>query len=112
MESETLEQHAAALRQRCRELEADLARARALARPRAVERYYSVSEAGMLLGFSGRWIRDRIRSGELAGVVECGAELRIPASGINAYLDRHQYLEAGIPARTAGELKRKRSRHD
>lgn len=107
METETLQEHAQALEERCRDLQARLCRAEALARPRAVERYYSVPETAMLLSFSERWVRDRIRAEEFAGVIEVGGELRIPASAINAFLARHERLEPGIPARTVGELKRK-----
>lgn len=108
---ESVEQHCATLRLRCRELEAELQRLRAAARPRAVEKYYSVAEVSVLLGFAERWVRDRIRDGRFAGVVDLGGHVRIPASSVNAYLEANpMFWEAGVPARSVGELRRKAGR--
>jgi hypothetical protein len=107
MQTETIEEHNARLMEAVQYWQGRAVRAEALARPRAVERYYSVPETAMLLSFSERWVRDRIRAEEFVGAVEAGGELRIPASAINAFLARHERLEPGIPARTVGELQRK-----
>ena len=110
-ETETIEAHNERLVEAVHYWQAEATRWKAQARPRAVEKHYSVGEAALLLGFSERWVRDRIRAGDFAGVIDCGSELRIPASSINAFLARHEYLEPGIPARTAGELRRKAAQH-
>lgn len=86
---------------------------------RAVEKYYSPQEAGWLLGFSERFIRDLAKSEELtlkepatgevvAEPVLIGGELRIPASCLNGYLARHPYrTDPGIKARNKAELLRR-----
>jgi hypothetical protein len=77
---------------------------------RAVEKYYSPREAGFLLGFEERWVRDRIKAGELPGTTEIGGEYRIPASAINAKIEAGLVRgpgELGTSARSVGELRRK-----
>ena len=86
---------------------------------RAVEKYYSPQEAGWLLGFSERFIRDLAKSEELtvkdgdsgeviAQPVFIAGELRIPASCLNAYIARHPYRsDPGIKARNRAELLRR-----
>lgn len=77
---------------------------------RAVEKYYSVGETALLLGFSERWVRDRINLGEFAGALLIDRDYRVPASGINGWADQHRVrsaAELGVPARSVGELRRK-----
>lgn len=84
---------------------------------RAVEMFYSPREVGLLLGFDEKWVRQRAQAGEftvrhgdqvVAEPVELSGELRIPASGVNAYLARHPYrYDAGVKARNKAELRRK-----
>jgi hypothetical protein len=94
----------------------------------AVEKYYSVAETCLLLGFCDKWVRDQVRAGafdppstepEAAEVVMIGKDIRIPASGINRFLGRHALRTAGeviagqgVFARSPGELKRKCRRLD
>ena len=80
----------------------------------AVEMYYTVGEVSLLLRLHERTVRERIHAREFgAGVVNLGgerADYRIPASGINAYLDRRRIFvedEPGIVGRSIGELRRK-----
>jgi len=76
---------------------------------RAVECYYTVQEVSLLLRFSERWVRERINEGAFgAGVRDINGDLRIPASGINAFLDsKPRFYDPGIKARNLGELRRK-----
>lgn len=82
----------------------------------AVEMYYTVDEVSMLLRLHERTVRQRIHDKDFGdGVVNLGgtlrADYRIPASGINSYLERRRiFLESdapGVPARSIGELRRK-----
>ena len=80
---------------------------------RAVEKYYSVTETCLLLSVSSDTVIRRMRAGEFGP--DCvnlgsaaGPDFRIPASGINAWLERCRvYTEPGIAARSVGELRRK-----
>jgi hypothetical protein len=80
---------------------------------RAVEKFYSVTETALLLSLSTDTILRRLKAGELGtDVVNLGSDeapdYRIPASGINAWLEsRRVFLEPGITARSVGELRRK-----
>jgi hypothetical protein len=85
---------------------------------KVIEKHYSPRELGFLLGFDEKWWRQRAQEGEFAVRDEHGhtisqpvmlaGELRIPASGVNAYLARNPYLyDAGIAARNHAELRRK-----
>lgn len=75
---------------------------------RAVEKYYSVGEVALLLGFSEKWVRTKISSGVFPGTVDCEGDIRVPASDVNAYLDSHRVFEpTPISARSEGELRRK-----
>jgi hypothetical protein len=86
----------------------------------AVEKYYSVNELIELLSVSEKTIRRRIKSGAFGKVVDVGTVtrpcIRVPATGVNAYLERHQvqrrsrpdvFEAMGMKARTAAELRRK-----
>lgn len=84
---------------------------------RAVEKYYSVAEACLLLSLCSKTVLERLKARELGeDVVNLGSEqrpdYRIPASGLNAWLDRRRVFSEtsfpnGIAARTPGELRRK-----
>lgn len=78
---------------------------------RALEKYYAISEVALLLGVSKRWVWDRIARKLLGDVVELdGGDVRIPASGVNSYLESRKYEPPGvngIAARTTGALRRK-----
>lgn len=93
----------AALKERVADLQARLARS-----PRAVEMYYSAEAVGLLLGFSSRWVRERIGAGDLLRCVELSGEWRVPASAVNEFLGRHELPQvSSVPARTVGELRRR-----
>lgn len=84
---------------------------------RAVEKFYSVREAALLLSVAEITILRRLKAREFGGdVANLGSaqrpDYRIPASGINGYLQRRRVFtesepEPGIAARTVGELRRK-----
>jgi predicted DNA-binding transcriptional regulator AlpA len=73
-----------------------------------VELYYSVPELEVLLRFSSAYLRKRIHAEEFPGTVNIDGDLRVPASAVNAWLERHGLATPrGLKARTAGELRRK-----
>lgn len=79
---------------------------------KAVEKYYTILEAALLLSVSTRTIERKVAARELGDVVNLGTidrpVYRIPASGLNAYLEAHKLsAEPGIAARSIGELRRK-----
>jgi len=84
---------------------------------RAVEKFYSVPETALLLSLCTKTVIEKLKARELGEeVVNLGTEqrpdYRIPASGINAWLNsRRVFSEAladpGIAARSVGELRRK-----
>lgn len=80
---------------------------------RAVEKFYSVEETALLLSLCTKTVLRQLKARELGDeVVNLGSEerpdYRIPASGINAWLNRRRvFSELGIAARTPGELRRK-----
>lgn len=85
-----------------------------------VEKYYSMNELTLLIGFGEKFWRHRCRNGELtltqgdvviSEPVEIAGELFAPASGVNAYLAQHPYrYDAGVRARNKAELQRKLTR--
>ena len=84
---------------------------------KAIEMYYSVPAAAVMLSLSTKTVLGKLKAGELGSdVVNLGSELRpdyrIPASGINAYLNSRRLFserahEPPIAARSVGELRRK-----
>jgi hypothetical protein len=76
---------------------------------RVLELYYTVTEVSLLLRMSEDWVRGQVHSGALTGAVSFGStSWRVPASSVNALLDRHQVAPAQpLIARTEGELRRK-----
>ena len=87
--------------------------------PRVVEKYYSPRELSCLLGFDEKFWRQRAKDGEftlftdgqtepVCTPLEISGELRIPATAVNAWLQRHPYrYDAGVKARNAVELRRR-----
>jgi hypothetical protein len=81
---------------------------------KAIEMYYSVDAASIMLSVCSKTILRKIKSGELGkDVVNLGSDerpdYRIPASGINGLLDARRIFSdpSPIAARTEGELRRK-----
>ena len=80
---------------------------------KAVEKFYSVAETALLLSLCTKTIIERLKAGDLgSAVVNLGSperpDYRIPASGINAWLEASRvFSEPGIAARSVGELRRK-----
>lgn len=77
-----------------------------------VEMHYTVEEVSLLLRLHRDTVVRRMKAGEFGQVANLGSEKqpdwRIPASGINAYIERrHLFHEPGIAARSVGELRRK-----
>ena len=81
---------------------------------RVIEKFYSVSECALLLSLCDKTVISKMKAREFgAGVVNVGSEARpdyrVPASGLNAWLEsRRVFCESpGISARTEPELRRK-----
>jgi len=83
---------------------------------RAIEKYYTIAQAAWQLELSGKTITQRMLAGEFGReIVNLGgegkaADWRIPASGLNAWLDTRRLFSAPpqpIAARSVGELRRK-----
>lgn len=80
---------------------------------RAVEKFYSVEETALLLSLCTKTVLERMKLGEFGDqVVNLGSPerpaYRVPASGINAWLEtRRVFLDFGVAARSTGELRRK-----
>jgi hypothetical protein len=86
---------------------------------KAVEMYYSIEQVALLVGLSTKTIGVKMHAGEFGrGVVNLGsdapggADYRIPASGVNAWLESRRLFSTGEPlpgvsARSIGELRRK-----
>lgn len=92
---------------------------------RVIELYYSVAELSFLLRFSDVTIRRRIKAGDfsppdsatgqpdLSNIKDISGDIRVPASGVNWFLDRHPLrYDAGIKARNTAELRRKMHKED
>lgn len=80
---------------------------------KAVEKFYSVAEVGLLLGLCTKTVLRKLKAKEFGDqVVDLATngrpDYRVPASGVNAYLESHRvFTEPGITARSVGELRRK-----
>lgn len=82
---------------------------------RAVEKFYSVAEVALLLGFCTKTVTKKLKAGDFGSeVVNLGSEqqpdYRAPASGVNSYLEARRIFlepEPGVAARSVGELRRK-----
>lgn len=73
------------------------------------DKYYSVSSVAYHLEMSKVWVLRRLKEGAFgSGVLDLDGDLRIPVSGLNAFLESHRrvYSEA-ISARNKAELRRK-----
>lgn len=82
----------------------------------AVEMFYTVNEAALLLKLHRSTVLDKMKAREFgAGVVNLGSneqpDYRVPASGLNDYLNKHlvfaEKTAPGLAARCDGELRRK-----
>ena len=79
---------------------------------KAVEMYYSVTEAAFLLRVCTKTVLGALKARALGDeVVNLGSparpDYRIPASGLNGYLAARRVFPApGTPARSPGELRR------
>lgn len=81
---------------------------------KAVEKYYTISDTSCFLALHPKTVTERMKAGALGpDCVNLGSpaapDYRIPASGINCYLDasRLAWEPGGIPARNIAELRRK-----
>jgi hypothetical protein len=86
---------------------------------RVCELYYSIADLSTLLRFAEKTLRAKIKAGDfsppgangepdLGNILEISGELRVPASGVNHFLDRHRLVyDVGVKARNLGELRRK-----
>lgn len=85
----------------------------------AVEMHYTVDQVALLVQLHPKTVIEKMKAGAF-GVYRDLADpnkeakkqshdYRIPASGINAYLDCHTPPQLGICARNEGELRRKAS---
>lgn len=91
-------------------------------RERVVEAYYTIGDLAVYLRLGERTICRKVQAGEfspggdLSNIKNLAPdgqrpELRIPASGVNWYLDNHPYSPVTpIKARSQGELRRKAGR--
>lgn len=89
---------------------------------KAVEKFYSVQDVGLLLTLCNKTVIVKLKALEFGKkVVNLGTDqrpdYRIPASGINDYLERRRVFtevtrDVGIAARTTGELRRKAATQD
>jgi hypothetical protein len=89
---------------------------------RVVEAYYTIGDLAVYLRLSERTVCRKVQEGEFSpggdlsnikNLAPKGSrpELRIPASGVNWYLDKHPYSPVTpIKARSQGELRRKAGR--
>jgi len=76
---------------------------------KAVEAYYSPQHLALLLQFSTKWVWAKIKAGEFGpGCILIGDDYRVPASGVNAFLERYHLRPAEpVVARNEQELRRK-----
>lgn len=81
---------------------------------KAVEMYYSVTETAFLLRCCTKTVLEKLRGREFGDqVVNLASaerpDYRIPASGLNAFLERRRVFTEppGVAARSEGELRRK-----
>lgn len=87
---------------------------------KAVEMYYTVAEVSLLVKLHPKTVIEKLKAGAFGNQVvdlakssaadaPASHDYRIPASGVNGYLDARRVFsfEIGIAARTEGELRRK-----
>lgn len=77
-----------------------------------IEKYYTVQQLGWLLELDAKTIRLKAHAGAFGDAVLNleGKDLRVPASGVNAYLENQRVFPRDvepIAARSVGELRRK-----
>lgn len=83
----------------------------------AVEMHYTVAEVALLLRLHPKTVIRKMKAMEFGQAYNLGTEQRpdwrLPACGINGYLERHRlFSEPGIAARSVGELRRKAARKE
>lgn len=75
--------------------------------------HYSVAEVAFLLRLCEKTVLRKLHDREFGeGVINVGGferpDYRIPASGVNAYVDKHKiFAELGIAARSAEDLRQR-----
>lgn len=79
---------------------------------KVVEMHYTALEVAMLLRLHRLTVVAKMKAGEFGQAYNAGTEKqpdwRIPASGVNAWLEsRRLFTELGVAARSGGELRRK-----
>lgn len=92
-----------------------------------VEKYYTAQEVAFLLGYSVAWVIEKAKASEFGAALFIAdreskgvrgractkGDWRIPASGVNAWIDRNKWQQSTVAlpqptaARTEGELRRK-----
>lgn len=77
---------------------------------RVVELYYTVGDLCTLLRYSDTWVKLRIKAGEFGpDVLDINGEYRIPASGVNTFLELRRFNPTTIkPHKRATFLRRMR----
>jgi hypothetical protein len=80
-------------------------------KPGMIEKYYRGKDVALLLDFSDKWVLQRVKAGDFGSCFYVAGDWRIPASGVNAFINRHAVARGvvgePVPARTEGELRRK-----
>ena len=80
------------------------------------ELYFSVPELSMLLKRSEDWVRKQVKASEfgpLGNILSLDGDLRIPASGVNFFTERHTLeYDPGIKARNLAELRRRMKKEE
>lgn len=71
------------------------------------EKYYTIADLCLLLSYSHKWIVQQIKDGKFGtGVLDINGEYRIPASGVNLFVEQHPFLPEGIKPRARGSFLR------
>ncbi|NBV25067.1 MAG: DNA-binding protein [Proteobacteria bacterium] len=75
---------------------------------RRVLAWMSVRQVAARLGFSPRWVRDRIKAGDFgARVFAFNGDVRVPARAVQEFMDRHQVPVSVSAAPHAAAFSRK-----
>lgn len=73
-----------------------------------VEMHYTVPEICLLIRKAANYVRRKIKAGDFGTAFFIDGDYIVPASGVNAFLQRHKLGSAlGVKARSEGELRRK-----
>jgi hypothetical protein len=73
-----------------------------------LELYYTVDDVALLLRFGRKWVRQRLDAGDFGqGVLDIRGDIRIPASGVNAFITRHHRVyDLQIRMANTGRMRR------